>query len=102
MFPSQKPRATGATRSAPRSRRSSPGRAFGRFARTPITVVHAPHPQEDPLTPAPAAAPQPELAAPMVLLAKGVPLSLLLDLALGPRSEDLLREEVDVPAPRQR
>ena len=37
----------------------------------------------------------------MALLAKGVPLSLLLDLALGPRSEDLLREEVDVPAPRR-
>lgn len=39
--------------------------------------------------------------APMALLKHGVPLSLLLDLAFGPRSEDLLRDErVDVPPPR--
>jgi hypothetical protein len=30
---------------------------------------------------------------PMALLAHGIPLSLLLDLALGPQSEDLLRTE---------
>ncbi len=33
------------------------------------------------------------LITPMELLAHGVPLSLLLDLFCGPRSEDLLREE---------
>jgi hypothetical protein len=32
-------------------------------------------------------------AHPMALLGGGVPLSLLLDLALGPHSEDLLRQE---------
>lgn len=31
--------------------------------------------------------------APMALLSNGVPLSLLLDLALGPNSEDLLTHE---------
>jgi NAD-dependent oxidoreductase involved in siderophore biosynthesis len=31
--------------------------------------------------------------APMALLSSGVPLSLLLDLALGPNSEDLLTHE---------
>jgi hypothetical protein len=37
----------------------------------------------------------------MALLASGVPLSLLLDLALGPRSEDLLEQEPrPMPAPR--
>lgn len=36
----------------------------------------------------------------MALLAEGVPLSLLLDLALGPRSQDLLRHEVEVPQQR--
>lgn len=30
---------------------------------------------------------------PMTLLASGIPLTLLLDLALGPQSEDLLRVE---------
>lgn len=32
-------------------------------------------------------------ATPMSLLQHGVPLSLLLDLAFGPRSEELLRDE---------
>ncbi len=36
--------------------------------------------------------------APMSLLRGGVPLSLLLDLFLGPQSEDLLREERQRPA----
>jgi hypothetical protein len=37
----------------------------------------------------------------MALLANGVPLSLLLDLAFGPRSEEVLREEQSaVPPPR--
>ena len=31
--------------------------------------------------------------APMALLSSGVPLSLLIDLVLGPASEDLLRQE---------
>ena len=35
--------------------------------------------------------------SPMALLGSGVPLSLLLDLALGPCSEDLLRHE-EAPA----
>jgi hypothetical protein len=39
-------------------------------------------------------------SAPMTLLAHGVPLSLLLDLAFGPDSEDLLRQEASIPAPR--
>ena len=30
---------------------------------------------------------------PMALLASGIPLSLLLDLAYGPESEDLVRQE---------
>jgi len=33
-------------------------------------------------------------ADPMALLASGVPLTLLLDLAFGPRSEDLLEREL--------
>jgi hypothetical protein len=33
------------------------------------------------------------VTTPMSLLASGVPLSLLLDLVLGPRSEDLMGEE---------
>ena len=33
--------------------------------------------------------------APMALLSSGVPLSLLLDLFLGPNSEDLLTQEHD-------
>lgn len=37
---------------------------------------------------------------PMALLAHGVPLSLLLDLALGPDSEDLLRQELRLPQQR--
>ena len=37
---------------------------------------------------------------PMALLAHGVPLSLLLDLALGPQSEDLLRQEARIPQQR--
>lgn len=39
--------------------------------------------------------------SPMQLLADGVPLSLLLDLFWGPRSELLLHEESVVPAPRE-
>ena len=38
--------------------------------------------------------------APMALLSSGVPLSLLLDLVLGPDSEDLLSHE-RVPQPRE-
>ena len=38
-------------------------------------------------------------AAPMTLLSHGVPLTLLLDLFLGPQSEDLLTHEV--PSPRE-
>ena len=34
-----------------------------------------------------------QLASPMTLLRGGVPLSLLMDLVLGPQSEDLLRAE---------
>lgn len=41
----------------------------------------------------PTVAPASPLAGPMALLGSGVPLSLLLDLAFGPRSEELLREE---------
>ena len=37
-------------------------------------------------------------APPMALLASGVPLTLLMDLALGPCTEQVLRAEV--PAPR--
>ncbi len=37
--------------------------------------------------------PDSPLTAPMALLASGVPLSLLLDLAFGPRSEELLDAE---------
>lgn len=37
-------------------------------------------------------------APPMVLLASGVPLTLLMDLALGPCAEQVLRTEV--PSPR--
>ena len=42
------------------------------------------------------------LSTAMALLASGVPLSLLLDLAYGPSSEDLLSSErpEDLPAPR--
>jgi hypothetical protein len=50
---------------------------------------------------APTAVPERRTATPMALLANGVPLSLLLDLAFGPRSEDLLRDEVpSLPGPR--
>ena len=35
----------------------------------------------------------PTLPSPMTLLRGGVPLSLLMDLVLGPQSEDLLRGE---------
>ena len=52
------------------------------------------------MSPAPTAVVEGRMAAPMRLLAQGVPLSLLLDLAMGPRSEELLREEVFVPATR--
>ena len=38
-------------------------------------------------------------AAPMSLLAHGVPLSLLLDLHYGPQSEELIREEAEPPEP---
>jgi hypothetical protein len=38
--------------------------------------------------------------APMALLSSGVPLSLLLDLFMGPESEDLMRQERRVPAAR--
>ena len=41
-------------------------------------------------------------ASPMALLASGVPLSLLLDLVLGPRSEDLLDRERPPAAPEPR
>ena len=41
-------------------------------------------------------------ASPMALLASGVPLSLLLDLVLGPRSEDLLDRERSASAPEPR
>ena len=52
------------------------------------------------MSPAPTA-PMPRAMSPMALLASGVPLSLLLDLALGPHSEELLRDEVlALPAPR--
>ena len=44
------------------------------------------------------ASPRPSHA--MDLLSRGVPLSLLLDLALGPHSEELLQQE-RVPAQRQ-
>lgn len=41
------------------------------------------------------------LSGPMALLSSGVPLTLLLDLAFGPRSEELLRlERPHLPAPR--
>lgn len=36
----------------------------------------------------------------MALLGRGVPLSLLLDLVLGPHSRELLEQERAVPAPR--
>ena len=38
--------------------------------------------------------------APMTLLSSGVPLSLLMDLVLGPCSEDLLSQE-GLPTPRE-
>lgn len=55
------------------------------------------------MTPAPPAVPTTSATAPMALLAGGVPLSLLLDLVLGPRSEELLAEERIriAPLPRQ-
>lgn len=42
------------------------------------------------------------LSTAMALLSSGVPLSLLLDLVSGPRSEDLLWSErpIELPAPR--
>ena len=48
--------------------------------------------------------PETPLTGPMALLAGGVPLSLLLDLALGPDSEELLWTERSTPAtpPRPR
>lgn len=47
-----------------------------------------------------AATPHPSQTA-MALLGHGVPLSLLLDLAFGPRSEEiLLVERAQLPAPR--
>lgn len=46
----------------------------------------------------PGTTPRPS-ATPMELLSRGVPLSLLLDLALGPHSRELLDEE-RVPAQR--
>lgn len=48
------------------------------------------------MTGAPATAPRRHVP-PMALLAGGVPLSLLLDLALGPHSEDLLAQERRCP-----
>lgn len=42
----------------------------------------------------------PAIPAPMALLSGGVPLSLLLDLILGPDSEDLLQHE-RLPGPRE-
>lgn len=46
------------------------------------------------------ATPRPQSAA-MALLGNGIPLSLLLDLVLGPRSEELLeRELAEVPHQR--
>ena len=39
-------------------------------------------------------------SAVMSLLQHGVPLTLLLDLALGPRSQELLAHERPVPVPR--
>jgi hypothetical protein len=57
--------------------------------------------QEDVVDRPPSADPTWGTAAAMALLARGVPLSLLLDLALGPHSEDLLRHErpAGQPAP---
>ena len=40
------------------------------------------------------------MPSPMTLLRGGVPLSLLMDLVLGPQSEDLLRGERDLAAGR--
>ena len=48
-------------------------------------------------------APAPRMATAMALLARGVPLSLLFDLVLGPRSRELLDVErltADVPLQR--
>lgn len=52
--------------------------------------------------PVPSALPERPRPTPMSLLEHGVPLSLLLDLAFGPRSEELLRDERGgaVPPPR--
>ena len=51
------------------------------------------------MSPAPTPLQDRPAVTPMALLAHGVPLSLLFDLALGPQSEDLLRQEA-LPAPR--
>jgi len=49
-------------------------------------------------------APPPPTTGPMALLGSGVPLTLLVDLALGPRSEELMDDERSAPPaePRQR
>jgi hypothetical protein len=52
------------------------------------------------LSAASAAVPVAPSGGPMALLAGGVPLSLLLDLVLGPRSEDLLVHERPSDEPR--
>jgi hypothetical protein len=54
-----------------------------------------------PVSPAPSAWPDVDLAAPMRLLTQEVPLSLLLDLALGPLSQELLEHEAVVPLVRE-
>ena len=48
---------------------------------------------------APLVDPRPAQAG-MALLSSGVPLSLLMDLVLGPRSEELFDVERPVPSPR--
>lgn len=51
--------------------------------------------------PVPSALPERVRPTPMSLLEHGVPLTLLLDLAFGPRSEELLQAERGaVPPPR--
>lgn len=49
---------------------------------------------------APSRTAHPSPGAAMSLLSRGVPLSLLLDLALGPNSRELMETERPVPRPR--
>ncbi len=81
------------------------GRPFTRKAVVrgplPVDLLTCPHRPvlEAPLSPAPTAVPPSPSATAMELLSQGVPLSLLLDLVMGPHSRELLDME-RIPGPR--